>query len=448
MAKLMKLLVALLALGLVAASCGDDDDGEPASVEPDAVESDAVEPEVTEAPEPEPEEVSISIESWRSDDQAIWDEQIIPAFEAEFPHISVEFAPTPPLEYPPALRTRLEGGVAGDLITCFAFDRSRELYEDGHLAPLNDLDGIDNFGPSTQNAWLSADGSTPYCVPIASVIQGFYYNVEAFNELGLSVPETESELFEVLQAILDDGTYTPIGTGLSEWEAEHILFQNIGANYWRGEEGRLALIRGEDKVTDQEYVDTLATMARLGPYFHSGASGITYPDGKILFETGQAAIYPGGSWEISGFDENAGFEFSAFRTPHPDGQDTCYIVDHVGLAIGLNPASPNAEAARTFLSWVAAPEFAGIYTSALSGFFSSQDTPVEYSHPVASEFVSWREDCKSANRTGYEALDSGDPEFPIELREVSNAVVLGDMTPEDGAQRLQDGLDSWYTPAG
>ena len=450
MAKLMKLFVALLALGLVAASCGGDDDGTQPDdgAQPDAVDSEEVEPEATEAPESEAEEVTILIETWRSDDQAIWDEQIIPAFEAEFPHISVVFAPTPPTEYPPALRTRLEGGIAGDLITCQPFDRARELYEDGHLAPLNDLDGIDSFGASAQSAWLSADGSTPYCVPIASIIQGFYYNVDAFNDLGLSVPETESELFDVLEAILDDGTYTPIGIGLSEWEAEHILFQNIGANYWRGEEGRLALIRGEDQVTDQEYVDTLATMARMGPYFHSGASGISYDDGKILFETGRAAIYPGGSWEISGFDENAGFEFSAFRTPHPDGQDTCYIVDHIDLAIGLNPASPNAEAARTFLSWVAAPEFAGIYTGALSGFFSLQDTPVEYSHPVASEFVSWRDDCESANRTGYEALNSGDPEFPIELREVSNAVVLGDMTPEDGAHRLQDGLDSWYTPGG
>ena len=469
MRKLMKWAVLVMALSLIAAACGGDDDGDTTPAAPTTERSEATEApetdtteasETTEAPETEqapatteasesaPEEVTISIESWRSDDQAIWDDQIIPAFEAEFPHINVVFAPTTPLEYPPALRTRLEGGVAGDLITCFPFDRSRELFNDGHLAPLNDLDGIDSFGPSAQNAWLSADGSTPYCVPIASIIQGFYYNVDAFNELGFSVPETESEFFEVLQAILDDGTYTPIGIGLSEWEAEHIVFQNIGANYWKGEEGRLALINGEDKVTDQEYIDTFTTMARLGPYMHPGASGIPYPDGKILFETGQAAIYPGGSWEISGFDENTDFEFSAFRTPRPDSQDTCYIVDHIDLAIGLNPASPNANAARTFLSWVAAPEFASIYAGALSGFFSLQDTPVEYDHPVAQEFVSWRQDCESANRTGYEALDSGDPEFPIELREVSNAIVLGKMTPQDGAQRLQDGLDSWYTPGG
>ena len=369
MRKLMKWTVLAMAFSLIAAACGDDDDGAAATT---AAPTTAA--PTTEAPppptEPEPEEVTISIESWRSDDQAIWDDQIIPAFEAEYPHINVVFAPTPPLDYPAALQTRLEGGIAGDLITCFPFDRSRELYEDGHLAPLNDLDGIAGFGPSAQNAWLSADGSTPYCLPVASIIQGFFYNVDAFDELGLSVPETEGEFFDLLQTILDDGTYTPIGIGLSEWEAEHILFQNIGANYWKGEEGRLALIGGEDKVTDQEYLETFATMARLGPYMHPGASGIGYQDGKILFETGQAAIYPGGSWEISGFDENADFEFSAFRTPRPEGQDSCYIVDHIDLAIGLNPASSNAEAARTFLSWAATPGFAGIYTGALSGFFS------------------------------------------------------------------------------
>lgn len=54
-----------------------------------------------------------------------------------------------------------------------------------------------------------------------------------------------------------------------------------------GDEGRSALIRGEDRVTDQEYVDTFVAMARLGPYMHPGASGIPYPDGRVLFKTGQ-----------------------------------------------------------------------------------------------------------------------------------------------------------------
>lgn len=35
----------------------------------------------------------------------------------------------------------------------------------------------------------------------------------------------------------------------------------------------------------------------------------------------------------------------------------------------MNAATDNPEAARTFLAWVASPEFAGIFGNALPGFF-------------------------------------------------------------------------------
>ena len=40
------------------------------------------------------EDVTLTIESWRNDDLAIWQEKIIPAFEASHPGIRVTFAPS------------------------------------------------------------------------------------------------------------------------------------------------------------------------------------------------------------------------------------------------------------------------------------------------------------------------------------------------------------------
>ncbi|MDH5521769.1 MAG: ABC transporter substrate-binding protein, partial [Acidimicrobiia bacterium] len=392
---------------------------------------------------------TITIESWRSDDLAIWNDQIIPAFEAEHPDINVEFSPTPPADYNAALSARLEGGTAGDLITCRPFDASLDLFDQGHLAPLTDLDGIDNFSPVAQSAWITDDGSTPFCVPMASVIHGFMYNVDAFNELGLEVPETEDEFFAVLDAIAADGTYTPLGMGTADqWEAATMGFQNIGPNYWDGEEGRNALIAGDAKLTDQPYVDTFATLAKWADYLPNGASAVVYTDAQNLFTLGQAAVYPTGSWEIAGFNENSDFEFSAFKPPVAAAGDTCYISDHTDIGIGLNAASPNAEAARTFLSWVASPEFAGLYANALPGFFSLQDTPVELTDPVAQEFVSWRGECESTIRNSYQILSRGEPNLENELWATSAGVVNGELTPEAATQRLQEGLDNWYTPAG
>ena len=79
------------------------------------------------------------IESWRNDDLAIWQEKIIPAFEAKHPDIKLKFQPTAPREYDAALRAKLDGGTAGDLITCRPFDAALQLFERGKLESLTGM---------------------------------------------------------------------------------------------------------------------------------------------------------------------------------------------------------------------------------------------------------------------------------------------------------------------
>ena len=166
--------------------------------------------------------MTLTIESWRNDDLPIWEDVIIPAFNAHYPDIEVIFAPTPPAEYNAVLNTKLEGGTAGDLITCRPFDNSLNLYNQGYLVSLNDLPGMEHFGPVAKSAWITDDGSDVFCVPMASVIHGFLYNMSIFEELGLSEPTTEEEFLALLQAIKDDGTYAPLVMGTKDlWEVRH-----------------------------------------------------------------------------------------------------------------------------------------------------------------------------------------------------------------------------------
>ncbi|MDP3377484.1 MAG: ABC transporter substrate-binding protein, partial [Brevundimonas sp.] len=89
-------------------------------------------------------DVTLTIESWRNDDLTIWQDQIIPAFEAANPGIKVVFSPSAPTEYNAALNSKLDAGSAGDLITCRPFDASLELYTKGHLADLSGLASMAN----------------------------------------------------------------------------------------------------------------------------------------------------------------------------------------------------------------------------------------------------------------------------------------------------------------
>ncbi|MEX0317485.1 MAG: ABC transporter substrate-binding protein [Ruegeria sp.] len=392
-------------------------------------------------------ETTLTIESWRNDDLTLWQEKIIPAFEAQNPDIKVKFTPSAPAEYNAVLNAKLDAGSAGDLITCRPFDTSLGLYEAGHLADLSDLGGMANFSDVAKSAWQTDDGAATFCVPMASVIHGFIYNKDAFEELGLSVPETEAQFFEVLDKIKEDGSYIPMAMGTNDqWEAATMGYNNIGPNYWKGEEGRLALIEGSQKLTDEPWVAPYRQLAKWGAYLGDGYEAQTYPDSQNLFTLGRAAIYPAGSWEISGFNNLADFEMGAFKPPVPNEGDGCYISDHTDIAIGLNAASPNAEAARTFLDWVGSEEFATIYANALPGFFSLSSFDVAMDDPLAQEFVSWRGECGSTIRSTYQILSRGTPNLENETWNASAQVIKGAETPEDAGKRLQDGLASWYEP--
>ncbi|MDW4498478.1 ABC transporter substrate-binding protein [Sulfitobacter sp. D35] len=392
-------------------------------------------------------EAELIIESWRNDDLSIWQDKIIPAFEAQHPDIKVKFTPSAPAEYNAILNSKLDAGSAGDLITCRPFDASLALFEAGKLADLSDLEGMANFSDVAKSGWSTDDGSATFCVPMASVIHGFIYNKDAFDELGIEEPTTEAEFFAALDKIKEDGSYVPMAMGTNDqWEAATMGYQNIGPNYWKGEEGRKALMSGDQKLTDDAWVAPYRQLAKWGDYMGDGYEAQTYPDSQNIFTLGRAAVYPAGSWEIAGFNGLADFEMGAFYPPVPNAGDTCYISDHTDIGIGMNAATDNPEAAKTFLNWVASSEFATIFANELPGFFPLSDAPVELEDPLAQEFISWRDECESTIRSTYQVLSRGTPNLENETWNASAAVIKGDESPEEAGQRLQDGLATWYEP--
>jgi raffinose/stachyose/melibiose transport system substrate-binding protein len=177
-----------------------------------------------------------------------------------------------------------------------------------------------------------------------------------------------------------------------------------------------------------------------------GYKAQAYADSQNLFTLGRAAIYPAGSWEIPGFKAQSQFEIGVFPPPVKKAGDTCYLSDHVDIAMGMNAKSKNPEAAKAFLAWVATPEFGKLYANALPGFFSLQPG-VSVDDSLAKDFLAFRDQCKSTIRSTYQILSRGTPNLENETWAASANVINGTETPEAAAKRLQAGLDSWYKPA-
>ena len=389
---------------------------------------------------------TLVIESWRVDDKTLWEKVLLPAFEKNHPGIEVKFAPTAPTEYDSSLAARLAGGTAGDLIACRPFDVSLSLYKKGHLEKLDGKAGMQNFAPTATVAWQTDDGKDTFCMPVASVIHGFLYNKKIFKKLNLQPPKTVDEFFAVLDG-LKKGGVTPLALGTADqWESSQMVYTNIGPNFWRGEEGRKALIAGKAKLTDAPFVEALQFEARMGGYLGKGASAQTYGDSQNQFALGRAAIYPTGSWDISYFSQTPGLELGAFAPPVRKAGDPCFISDHMDIGIGINKKSKNKDDAYKFLAWVGSQEFADIYTNRVTGFFSLSNHLIAVRDAVAKQMAEWRGSCASTIRFNAQVLNRGQPSMESELWNVNSQVLNGKLAPKDAAAKLQNGFAKWYKP--
>lgn len=388
--------------------------------------------------------VTLTLGSWRTEDLAAWQDKVLPAFEAAHPDIKVEFSPINTNEYNAAIQSQIEGGAGPDLITCRPFDVNNEWISRGYFTKLDGLAGLENFDATAKAAW-TVDGAT-YCEPVAAVLAGFYYNIDIFNELALKVPTTAAEFTAVLQAIKDNRKYTPLAVGSAEsWQLAYNGLYSIGPAYWKGEEGRLGLIDGMKKLTDPEFVAAIAAYQAWKPFLPAGQESLSYSDMTQLFTLGKAAILPDGSWNINQVTAT-GLNVGVFGPPAVEAGGQRYLQEMPDMAIGINAASKNQDAAKTFLTWVAGSEFQQLYVNTAPGFFAMSNQPVSYDNALAQAFADLKTGALLTPRLALDRLSAGTPPLDDETWRLLQVMMTSDTTPEQVADELQKGLSSWYSP--
>ncbi|MHB8625270.1 MAG: ABC transporter substrate-binding protein [Aggregatilineales bacterium] len=393
---------------------------------------------------------TITIESWRTEDASMWD-NIIAAFNKVHPEITVKFAPTKNDQYNSVLGAKLSSGTAGDIITCRPFTLSLDMFKAGNLVDLTSLPGMENFNTFAKHAWSTLDDKSTFCVPMASVLHGFIYNKDYFDAHGFTEPKTYEEFLTLLDKIKAEGSMIPLALGVKDgWAETSMGTDNIGPNFWGGEDGNLGLLNGTRKYNDPGFLATFDALSKWIPYLGANYQAETYPDSQNLFTSGKAAIFPAGSWEIAGFEQNASFKMGAFKAPPPASAKQCYVSNEIDIAMGLNAASKNQDAAKTFLSWAAGQDFETLYSQGLPGFFPLGNYKITLSDPLANTFLGWTSQCGSALRSSYllPSPPKGTVDVETDLWNTNTLLLDGKLTAQQAADTIQKDLDSWYHPAG
>ena len=143
----------------------------------------------------------LTLGSWRTEDLAVWQDTILPAFKAAHPDIKVEFAPINTNEYNAAIQSQVEGGTGPDLITCRPFDVNREWIEPRLLRASStacrpsrtSTDALGPRGPTQRTSPTAC--RSPRCSPASTTTR------TSSRSSASQVPTTQAEFIAVLQAI-------------------------------------------------------------------------------------------------------------------------------------------------------------------------------------------------------------------------------------------------------
>lgn len=382
------------------------------------------------------------LESWRKDDQIFWDKVLIPAFQRLHPEIRLKFKPEEPLVYDARLESRLSTRRAGDLIFCRPFDASVRMQAKGYLLPLKEHE-LRHFSPQARQAWTTDDGQTTYCMPVAYVMHGLFYNKQIFRALNLKPPVTVDEFLAVLGQVGAARKVTPLALGTADmWESTQVVFTGMGPNFWGGEKARLGLIEGTARFTDPGFIKAWQMMGQLKPYMHPQQNDMSNSDIQLLFATGNAAVYPSGSWDID-FLRNTSFAYKkpidmgVFMPPVEKAGQSCHISVHPDFGIGVNSNSPNQAAALKFIAWLGTADFAQLLSDTLTGYFPLASHPIRVNDPLGQEMLEWRQQCQDTIRLNAQKINRVWPSMEEELWYANVKVLNQDMTPEQAARHIQ-----------
>lgn len=391
------------------------------------------------------EEVTLKVWSWRTEDVEAYN-KIFDVFEEEHPGITVEFEAFQNTEYNQILTTGLAGSDGPDVPMVRAYGQLQPNIEAGQLEPIDgEVEGLDDIAEGVlAGAKGKADGKT-YAVPLATQTLQMFYNKQIFEEQDLEVPTTWDEFIDVNEKLLAAGI-TPMALGAKDDWILPIFADIIGSARYGGSEFEQKVLSGETDFTDPDYVASLELITDLQKYLTPDVVGVSYTDSQIQFSSGQAAQFPGGSFEIATFRNQAPeMELGSYQVPLPEGAvlDAPVSPAYADGNFAVNSKSENKDAAFELLNWLATPEFGQLVADELNQF--SAIPGVTYSDEVMQE--AW--DNYEKGQAPYLLLVDfryGEPLGTAVLGTEIQKMFLGEIDAAGAAAALQAGISQWFTP--
>lgn len=283
---------------------------------------------------------------------------------------TIENIPTQNDKYKEKLVIAMSSGECPDMYTTWSGGPMNEYIDSGYAQPLDDL--YEKYGMKErfmEGALEQASyNGQLYAIPVKNIsIAGIYYNKALFEQCGVSVPTTVSELEAACDTFLAKGIIPFTLANGPKWTGS-MYFQCLAAR--KGGLEPFQKAAGDGTFEDESFVyagEKIQEWVNKG-YFPEGFNSMSEDDGqaKAFFYTEEAAMYLTGSWNTAAFktdSEDAGNDFYSkvdwFSFPAVDdsGADASILCGTMGdQFISFNCTDEKLDAAFEFATYLSSEE--------------------------------------------------------------------------------------------
>jgi raffinose/stachyose/melibiose transport system substrate-binding protein len=212
----------------------------------------------------------------------------------------------PDADYRQNLAVALNGGQEIDILMCNG-QAVRGYATRGIIEDLTNLVNYwDRFNQASVTQYTYS-GRT-FAVPNGQVnSSGVFLNNDVLKKYNLTPPRTYDDLLKMRDVLARDNIAVFGFGGGSKymWPMWYFCsFAQTSGN--KSMERTEAVLRGQAKWTDKDFVDAMAVLERMGRdrLFQTGVNGMETAQGLAVFSSGKSALFYGGTWELRGFRES------------------------------------------------------------------------------------------------------------------------------------------------
>lgn len=389
------------------------------------------------------EATSLTVWSWRVEDQAAYD-KIFDEYEAAHPGVTVNFKTFKATEYNTILKTGLEGSEGPDVAQVRSYGQLQPTVP--NLVPLDgkvDLAGWDeNVVKSAQG---KADGKL-YAVPLAVQTLQMYYNTELFTKAGIAEPPKTWADFTAAMDKLKAANLTPLAVGAKDGWTLPIVHQVLTTPRFGGAAFEKDVLAGTKKLDDPAFAASLDVLKKTQDYMPKNVTAVAYTDAQTMFTSGAAAMFPGGSFELGFFTkQNPNLKLGVFQVPAPEGSPDPKPVTagYADGAFGISNKSTKQEAALELVKWMATKEFGQKVVDEVKQL--SAVPGVSYADPLMQQMF---DGYKNSPAPYMMLVDFryGTPSGTDELAKGIQGIFLGQKDGATAAKELQTAMATWFKP--